>query len=56
MPRIVACPWRFDRTDHKRREVERAPQRELLEKALEQIDPEVRCVFLLREVDELSYA
>jgi RNA polymerase sigma-70 factor (ECF subfamily) len=46
----------FEPTDHKRPEIERAQQRELLEKALEQIDPELRCVFLLREVDELSYS
>ena len=35
---------------------QRTLQRELLEIALNRIDPELRCIFLLREVEELSYA
>ena len=30
-------------------------QRELLNRSLQQLEPELRCIFLLREVDELSY-
>ena len=33
----------------------RIEQKELLERALAMIDPEIRTAFLLREVDELSY-
>ena len=32
-----------------------AEQKELLEKALARLDPELRAIFVLREVDELSY-
>jgi RNA polymerase sigma-70 factor (ECF subfamily) len=32
-----------------------AENRELLEQALQQIDPELRAIFLLREVEQLSY-
>jgi RNA polymerase sigma-70 factor (ECF subfamily) len=32
-----------------------AEQKELLQRALERIDPELRAIFVLREVDELSY-
>lgn len=38
-----------NRTDHLER-------KELLEKALAQIDPELRSIFLLRELESLSYA
>jgi len=34
---------------------QRIHDRELLEMALARLDPELRCVFLLREVEELSY-
>jgi RNA polymerase sigma-70 factor (ECF subfamily) len=46
----------FEPRDTKQHPIDRAEQRELLEKALERIDPELRCVFLLREVDQLSYS
>lgn len=34
---------------------QRLEQRELLNHSLQRLDPELRCIFLLREVDELSY-
>jgi RNA polymerase sigma-70 factor (ECF subfamily) len=34
----------------------RADNRELLERALEQLEPELRAIFVLREVEQLSYA
>jgi len=34
---------------------EKTERKELLERALAQIDPELRAIFLLREVDDLSY-
>jgi RNA polymerase sigma-70 factor (ECF subfamily) len=30
-------------------------QAELLEQALSRLDPELRCLFVLREIDQLSY-
>lgn len=36
-------------------DAKRSEQRELLELALARVDPELRTVFLLREVDKLSY-
>jgi len=35
---------------------QRSQDRELLEVALSRLDPELRCAFLLREVEQLSYA
>jgi RNA polymerase sigma-70 factor (ECF subfamily) len=46
----------FEPPDQKRSPIERTQQRELLEKALELVDPELRCIFLLREIEDLSYA
>jgi RNA polymerase sigma-70 factor (ECF subfamily) len=46
----------YEPPDHRTPEIARTQQRELLEKALERIDPDLRCVFLLRELDGLSYA
>lgn len=40
-----------DRPDRR----ERLEQRELLERSLERLDPELRSIFLLRELEELSY-
>ncbi len=37
------------------REPADADQKELLERALAQLDPELRSIFLLREIEELSY-
>jgi RNA polymerase sigma-70 factor, ECF subfamily len=34
---------------------EREAEHDMLETALERIDPELRCIFLLREIEELSY-
>jgi RNA polymerase sigma-70 factor, ECF subfamily len=34
---------------------QRLEQRELLNRSLQRLEPELRCIFLLREVDELSY-
>ncbi len=41
--------------DRGREHADRLEQSELLERALSMIDPELRSVFLLREVEELSY-
>lgn len=41
--------------DRTHRSENRSENRELLEVALQQIDPELKSVFLLREVEELSY-
>jgi RNA polymerase sigma-70 factor (ECF subfamily) len=41
--------------DESRGQDSQAEHKELLEKALARIDPELRAIFLLREVEELSY-
>lgn len=46
----------FDPTDHRPSGTSAIMNKDLLESALSRIDPDLRCVFLLREVEELSYA
>jgi RNA polymerase sigma-70 factor (ECF subfamily) len=46
----------FDPTDRRPSGIHALMQKDLLESALARIDPDLRCVFLLREVEELSYA
>jgi len=41
-----------DSTPDRRQTLE---QRELLDRSLQRLEPELRCIFLLREVDQLSY-
>ena len=51
--------WRFKPLEWEPMEEEthreQAEQKELLERALARIDPELRAIFLLREVEGLSY-
>jgi len=52
--------WNFQHisrepVSHNKSEVERSELRELLEQALSRVEPELRSVFVLREVEELSY-
>jgi RNA polymerase sigma-70 factor (ECF subfamily) len=46
----------FEPPDRAPPATQRIHDRELLEMALARLDPELRCAFLLREVEELSYA
>ena len=46
----------FDPSDHRQSPAIALHDKELLESALARIDPDLRCVFLLREVEDLSYA
>ncbi len=46
----------FDPVDHRQSPVDALPDKDLLEAALARIDPDLRSVFLLREVEDLSYA
>lgn len=41
--------------DHSPSHARRVQHRELLERALQRLDPELRCIFLLREVEQLAY-
>jgi len=45
----------FEPPDRAPPATQRIHDRNLLEMALAQLDPELRCAFLLREVEELSY-
>ncbi len=46
----------YEPQDRAKSSTETTQQRELLATALGRIDAELRCIFLLRETDELSYA
>ncbi len=46
----------YEPPDRHKPATERVADRELLEAALQRIDPELRVLFLLREVEELSYS
>lgn len=45
----------FEPLDYRAREATDADQRELLDYALSQLEPELRAIFLLRAIEELSY-
>jgi len=46
----------FDPSDHRQSPTDALANKDLLESSLARIDPDLRSVFLLREVEELSYA
>jgi RNA polymerase sigma-70 factor, ECF subfamily len=49
------APLEWEPIDPSPDDKQRLEQRELLNRSLQRLEPELRCIFLLREVDELSY-
>lgn len=45
----------YEPTDHSPSHARQVQHRELLECALRRLDPELRCIFLLREIERLAY-
>ena len=45
----------YEPTDHSPPHARQVQHRELLDRALQRLDPELRCIFLLREVEGLAY-
>ncbi len=45
----------FEPMDHHKSEEQRNEQQELLEQALSKVEPELRSIFVLKEVEEFSY-
>jgi RNA polymerase sigma-70 factor (ECF subfamily) len=50
-----AAPLEFEPADHAPSPTRHSEEAELLEQALARLDPELRSLFLLREVEQLSY-